>query len=280
MCPAAATHLYALLGKPVAGNPTQEMFEAAFAADLGARYVSLEVEPAALADAVRGLRALGVRGAHVTVPHKVAVVPMLDRLTDAARLAGAVNCVKRERDELVGDNTDGKGFLSSLRRATDPEGKSAIVIGAGGAARAIVAELSLAGAARITVVNRTLAKAEEVAAAIGAPCEAARLTEQWTVPADAQIIVQATTVGMGDSQARLPLDWAEGDGIAADVVIAPRRTAFLHDAESAGRQTLDGLGMLVEQAVVGFRWWTGVEPNAEAMRDALVRVLGAQALAA
>jgi shikimate dehydrogenase len=266
------------LGMPVAGNPTEEMIEAAFAAaSLDARYVSLEVEEAALADAVRGLRALGVRGANITVPHKVTVVPMLDRLTEAARLAGAVNCIKRDGDALVGDNTDGKGFLSSLWSVADPQGKSAVVIGAGGAARAIVAELSLAGAARITVVNRTLATAEEIAAAVGAPCEAAQLTEPWTVPADAEIVVQATTVGMGDADARLPLLWSEGAGIAADVVIAPPRTAFLRAAEAAGRQTLDGLGMLVEQAVFGFRWWTGVEPDAEAMRDALIRELGAEA---
>jgi shikimate dehydrogenase len=276
--PAAATSLYMCLGKPVAGNPTEEMIEAAFAAaGLDARYVTLEVEDAALADAVRGLRALGVQGANITVPHKVAVVAMLDRLTEAARLAGAVNCIKRDGDALVGDNTDGKGFLSSLRRVTDPAGKSAVVIGAGGAARAIVAELSLAGAARITVVNRTLATAEEIAAAVGAPCEAAQLTEPWTVPADADIVVQATTVGMGDAEARLPLVWAEGAGIAADVVIAPPRTAFLRDAEAAGRRTLDGLGMLVEQAVFGFRWWTGVEPDADVMRDALIRELGVEA---
>ena len=137
---------------------------------------------------------------------------MLDRLTEAARLAGAVNCIKREGDALIGDNTDGKGFLSSLRSLTDPAGKSTVVIGAGGAARAIVAELSLAGAARITVVNRTLAKAEEVAAAIGPPCEAVQLTEPWTVPRDAEIVVQATTVGMGDADARLPLVWPEGAG--------------------------------------------------------------------
>ena len=276
--PAAATSLYICLGKPVAGNPTQEMIEAAFvAAGVDARYVTLEVEEAALADAVRGLRALGVRGANITVPHKVAVVAMLDRLTEAARLAGAVNCIKREGDALVGDNTDGKGFLSSLRSVTDPKGKSAVVIGAGGAARAIVAELALAGASPITVVNRTLATAEEIAAAIGSACEAVQLTEPWTVPADAAIVVQATTVGMDDANARLPLVWPEAAGIAADVVIAPPHTAFLRDAEAAGRRTLDGLGMLVEQAVFGFHWWTGVEPDADVMRDALLRELGAEA---
>jgi shikimate dehydrogenase len=242
--PAAATTLYALIGKPVAGNPTEEMLEAAFAAaELRSRYVSLEVEPDALADAVRGLRAVGALGFHVTVPHKVAVVPLLDRLSDAARLAGAANCVKREGDELVGDNTDGRGFLESLRRVVEPRGATAVVIGAGGAARAIVAELSLAGAARVTVVNRTLARAEEVCA--DGRCVAAELTEPWTVPADVDVVVQATTVGMGDDEARLPIVWSEGEGVAADVVISPPRTAFLRDAEAAGRTTIDGLGMLV-----------------------------------
>ncbi len=281
MSPAAPTSLYVLVGKPVAGNPTQEMLEAAFAAaGLDARYVSLEVEPDALPDAVRGLRGLGVRGAHVTVPHKVAVVPLLDRLTQAARLAGAVNCIKRDGDELIGDNTDGRGFLTSLRGVADPKGTTAVVIGAGGAARAIAAELRLAGAARITIVNRTLERAEQVAAAIGPPCEAVRLTEPWAIPATARVVVQATTVGMGDAEARVPLVWPGGEGIAADVVIAPPRTAFLRDAEASGRLTLDGLGMLVEQAVIGFRWWTGLEPDAGAMRRALVRELGAEALAA
>jgi shikimate dehydrogenase len=270
--PAAATSLYALIGKPVAGNPTEEMLEAAFAAaGLDARYVSLEVEPAALADAVLGLRALGARGFHVTVPHKVAVVPLLDRLTEAARLAGAVNCVKREGNTLVGDNTDGRGFLESLRGVVDPRGTTAVVIGAGGAARAIVAELSLAGVAHTTVVNRTLARAEELCA--DGRCKAAALTDPWTVPTGAAVVVQATTVGMGDAEARLPLVWPEGGGVAADVVISPSRTAFLRDAEAAGRTALEGLGMLVAQAAAGFRWWTGLEADAGAMRAALVREL-------
>jgi shikimate dehydrogenase len=270
--PAAATSLYALIGKPVAGNPTEEMLEAAFAAaGLDARYVSLEVEPDALADAVGGLRALGLGGFHVTVPHKVAVVPLLGRLTEAASLAGAVNCVKRDGDTLVGDNTDGRGFLESLRTVVDPRGISAVVIGAGGAARAIVAELSLAGAARIAVVNRTVERAEELCA--DGLCEAAALTDRWMIPAGVDVVVQATTVGMGDEDARLPLVWPDGEGVAADVVISPPRTAFLRDAEAAGRTTLDGLGMLVAQAAVGFRWWTGLAADTDAMRAALVREL-------
>jgi shikimate dehydrogenase len=280
--PAAATKLFAVLGLPVAGNPTQEMVEAAFA-EAGiddARYVSLEVEPSELAEAVRGARALGMRGLNLTVPHKVAVAPLLDELTQAARLSGAVNCVKREGDLLVGDNTDGRGFLASLRTLVDPSGLTAVVIGAGGAARAIVAELALARAKRITVANRSLPKAEELAASIGeatdVTCDAAELTEPWDVPVGADVVVQATTVGMGDAAARLPLRWphARSGAVAADVVFSPPRTAFLHDAETHGYRVLDGLGMLVEQAVIGFHWWLGVEPDRAAMRGALEQELG------
>jgi shikimate dehydrogenase len=273
--PAQPADVYALIGDPVAGNPTQQMLEAAFAAaGIAAQYVSLTVEPDELEDAVRGARALGFAGLHVTAPHKVAVVPLVDRLTPAAGLAGAVNCVKREGAELVGDNTDGRGFLESLRATVDPAGARAVVIGAGGAARAIVAELALAGAGHVLVVNRTLAAAEEVARA-SPVFEAAQLTDDWPVPVAADVVVQATTVGMGDPAARLPLRWRarERPAVAADVVIEPR-TAFLEDAAAAGYATLDGLGMLVEQAVIGFRWWTGREPDAVAMRAAVEGELG------
>jgi shikimate dehydrogenase len=278
--PAAATTLFGVIGKPVAGNPTQEMIEAAFvAAGVDARYVSLEVEPDDLGDAVRGIRALSFAGINVTVPHKVAVVPLLDRITPGASVSGAVNCIKREGDELVGDNTDGKGFLDSLRGVSEPRGANAVVIGAGGAARAIAAELALAGAAHVTVVNRSVEAAADVAAAVGratgVPFAHERLTDGWALPADADVVVQATSVGMGDAEARLPLRWSgpAGAAVAADVVFDPPDTAFLRDARACGYRTLDGLGMLVEQAVIGFRWWTGVEADRAAMSEALVREL-------
>lgn len=281
MSPAIATRLFGVIGRPVAGNPTQEMIEAAFAAaGVDARYVSLEVVPSALGDAVRGIRALGFEGIHVTVPHKVAVVRLLDRVTEAARLAGAVNCVKRENDLLVGENTDGKGFVDSLRQVHDPKDSVAVVIGAGGAARAIVAELALAKTSRIVIANRSVGKAADFARIItaqtGVICESAALTSPWTIPRDAQIVVQATTVGMTDANASVALDWsqASGDAVAADVVIASAPTAFLRDAKEHGHRILAGLGMLVEQAVIGFRWWIGIEPDRSAMRGALERELG------
>jgi shikimate dehydrogenase len=254
------------------------MVEAAFAAaGVDARYVSLEVQPDELVEAVRGVRALNFAGINVTVPYKVAVVPLLDRITPGARVSGAVNCVKRESNELVGDNTDGKGFLESLREVAEPRGANAVVIGAGGAARAISAELALAGAARVTVVNRSAERGAEVAAAVaegtGVQSGSEELTDGWAVPPDADVVVQATTVGMDDPSARLPLSWSRGSGVAADVVIAPE-TGFLREAREHGYATLNGLGTLVEQAVVGFRWWTGAEPDRAVMRAALERELG------
>jgi shikimate dehydrogenase len=278
--PAAPTSLYGLIGLPVAGNPTQEMLEAAFAAaGLDARYASFDVRAIHLADAVRGLRALGFHGAHVTVPHKVQVLPLLERLTSAAALAGAANCIKREEDLLVGDNTDGRGFVDSLRGHRDPAGATVAVIGAGGAARAIVAELALSGAVRIIVVNRTARRAADIAERIGAEtgvqCEPVQLTDPWVVPGDVHVVVHATTVGMVDPGERIAVDWSRvGRGaIAADIVISPS-TAFLREAEARGQQPLNGLEMLIEQAVIGFRWWTGIEPDKAVMRSALERELG------
>src|SRR5690606_29665959 len=138
----------ACLGQPVAGNPTQYMMERTFAAlDLDWRYLTLEVPPHYLGDAIRGMRAMGFRGGNVTKPHKMAVIQHLDGTSEAAGLMGAVNCIDRQGDQLIGENTDGKGFVQSLQEVTDPKDKRVVILGAGGAARAIAVELGLAGAA-------------------------------------------------------------------------------------------------------------------------------------
>src|SRR5688572_26057623 len=140
------------LGQPVAGNPTQYMMEKAFAAaGLDWRYLTCEVAPEKLAEAMQGLRALGFKGANFTIPHKVAVIQHLDELSPAAELMGAVNCVNRAGDKLVGENTDGKGFVQSLRTLIDPAGLYVVILGAGGAARAIAVELALAGVSEILI---------------------------------------------------------------------------------------------------------------------------------
>src|SRR5262249_9729187 len=149
-----------LFGQPVAGNPTQYMLEKAFAqAGLDWRYLTLEVSPENLPDAIHGFRAMGFRGANLTIPHKVAVIPLLDELSDAARRIGAVNCIARDGDKLRGENADGKGFLRSLQEIIDPGGKQIVIFGAGGAARAIAVEIALTKPAKITLVNRSADRA-------------------------------------------------------------------------------------------------------------------------
>ncbi len=273
--------IVAVFGQPVAGNPTQYMMEKAFA-DVGLdwRYLTLEVAPEHLGDAVLGMRAMGFRGCNLTIPHKVEVIQHLDRTSEAATLMGAVNCVNRIGDELVGDNTDGKGFVQSLRELTDPADKNVVILGAGGAARAIAVEVGLAGAANIAIVNRTQQRGEELASLINdkvsVPSKYVAWEGDYEVPPETEVLINATSIGLGDAEARVPLavETLESDMVVADVVFNPPATRLLRDAQQRGCPTLDGLGMLVNQAVIGFRIWTGQDANAEVMRDALEEFLG------
>jgi len=276
----AIQDLVCCMGQPVAGNPTQFMMERAFAAaGLEWRYLTLEVSPVQLADAVRGMRAMGFRGGNFTIPHKVAVVPLLDGLTPSAELMGAVNCVYRQEDKLIGDNTDGRGFVKSLREMTDPASKEIAILGAGGAARAIAVELGLTRPANITVVNRTPERGEELASLLRDKVGIAANSVVWhgdyAVPPTTQIVVNATSIGLGDGQARVPVDAGSltAEMIVADVIFNPPQTRFLREAASRGCRTLDGLGMLVNQAVIGFKIWTGVDPDPRVMREALEEYL-------
>ena len=268
------------LGQPVAGNPTQFMMERAFS-DLGLdwRYLTLEVAPENLADAVRGMRAMGFRGGNFTIPHKVAVIPHLDGLSQAAELMGAVNCVQRVGDKLLGENTDGKGFVQSLRGLTDPADKHIVILGAGGAARAIAVELGLAKPAEITIVNRNADRGEELARLLREKVHIAAKFTAWPgdydVPEGTHLLVNATSIGLGDEHARVPLNVSTlaPPTIVADVIFNPPATRLLRDAAARGCPTLDGLGMLVNQAVIGFQIWTGTPPDPKVMREALEEYL-------
>jgi shikimate dehydrogenase len=273
-------HIVCCMGQPVAGNPTQYMMEKAFAdASLDWRYLTLEVSAERLADAMRGLRGMGFRGANFTIPHKIAVIQHLDELSEAARLMGAVNCVKRVGDKLVGENTDGKGFVESLRTLVDPDGKRIVVLGAGGAARAIAVELALQGVSSMEIVNRTPDRGEPlaklIAEEVGKPCEFTHWVGDYEVTEGTDILINATSIGLGDSDAMVPIIPKSLDSkmIVADVVFNPPDTPFLQTAQERGCRTLDGLGMLVNQGVIGFRIWTGVEPNPVVMREALEEYL-------
>ena len=268
------------MGQPVAGNPTQYMMEQAFAAaGLDWRYLTLEVPPEKLADAVKGLRAMGFRGANFTVPHKVAVASLLDELSPAAELAGAVNCVNCVGGKLIGENTDGKGFVQSLREICDPAGKRVVIFGAGGAARAIAVELGLAGVAEITVVNRTLERGQELVDLlrdrVKIKTELVHLKGDYEMQPEADVLINATSIGLADAAARVPVaaSTLRPELIVADVVFNPSETWLLRTAAERGCKTLDGMGMLVNQAVISFKIWTGIDPDPEVMRDALEEFL-------
>jgi shikimate dehydrogenase len=269
-----------VLGQPVAGNPTQFIIERAFA-DVGLdwRYLTLEVPPQRLADAVRGVRALGFRGGNITMPHKVAVVEHLDELSEAASLIGAVNCIVNNDGRLIGENTDGKGFLESLRTVADPAGKNVVVLGAGGAARAIAIGLALAKAAEVTVVNRTPMRGEELAALLRDEAAIAANYAQWkgdyAVPPETDVLINGTSIGLFDENARVPvrLDTLRPGLVVADVIFNPASTRLLREARGRGATTLDGLGMLVNQAAIGFQLWTGIRPDTASMREALEEFL-------
>lgn len=258
------------------------MQERAFAAlGLNWRYITMEVPAGRLPDAVRGLRAMNFAGANCTLPHKVAVIPLLDRLTDTARKIGAVNTIVRQPDgTLLGENTDGKGFLWSVKETgKELKGARAVVLGAGGAARAAAVEMASAGAVHIVLVNRTLEKAQalaqHVAVQTGASAEAVAWHGPYAIPRDTQILVNATSIALfPDIEAVVPVDYEtlRRDMLVCDVIPNPPDTPFLRRARAAGAQTLDGLGMLVYQGAIAFRLWTDQEAPVAVMRAALQEV--------
>lgn len=269
-------------GQPVAGNPTQFMMEKAFErADLDWRYLTLEVPPENLVDAVKGLRAMGFCGGNLTIPHKVAVIPLLDRLSPAAEMMGAVNCMIREGNELIGENTDGKGFVQSLREIVDPAGKRIVLLGAGGAARAVAIETALAGAVQFTVVNRSIERGEALARLIQEKTKVPTSFIAWqgdySPPADTDVLINCTSIGLNDPSGRVPVDFSSiaSTCVVADVVFNPAETQFLRAAKTHGCKTLDGLGMLVNQGAIAFKRWTGVDPDTSVMRDAVEEFLEA-----
>ena len=269
---------------PAAENPTVAMVEAAYQHHgLNARYVNCEVAPEALGDAVRGAAAMGWAGFNCSIPHKVAVIDHLDELAESARIIGAVNCVVRRDGRWIGENTDGQGFLTSLRTVAEPAGQHVVVLGAGGAARAIAVETALAGAASITVVNRDRTRGEALAERIETSTPATAAYVPWTgpyrLPETAGILVNATSVGLypdGDALPDLDLGTLRPGLTVADVIPNPPDTALMKAATAAGCTTLDGLGMLVEQGRIGIRLWTGLTPDPAVMRDTLEAVFTAR----
>jgi shikimate dehydrogenase len=277
-----STRVVTLLGDPIAHTLSPALHNAAFAAlGLDWVYVALRVRPADLGAALAGVRALGLAGANVTVPHKQTVCAYLDELVDDAAVTGAANTIVRSGDRLVGHNTDVEGFRLALRSvvAEGVAGRSALVLGSGGAARAVVLALARERIGRLTVWARSPQRAAEVAAVAagqGAQPEAegralAALTAADAAAAD--LLVNATTLGM-EGAGKVPavlVDNVRVDQIVYDVVYGRRPTALVAAACSRGARTVDGARMLVEQAAVAFGLWTGRQAPRRVMLDVIER---------
>ena len=275
--------LTAVFGDPVDGNPTGVMEEAAYAKlGLNFRYLTVRVLPEDLATAFAGAKAMDMTGLNLTMPHKIKIIPLLDRLTEAARIIGAVNTVYRDGDTWIGENTDGKGFVRALElEGVSLQGKRVALLGAGGAARAIGVECALAGAASITVINRTEAHGKELAALISGqtPAEGTYLPWQGDVkiPEGTDIVIQATCAGLHPNGGEMPavdLSTIHEGMVVADVVFNPVMPRFLQEAKARGAKVVTGIGMLVQQGALNFTLWTGREAPVQVMYDTLEREFG------
>lgn len=259
-----------VIGSPVEHSLSPVIHNAAFASlDLDWSYFAVVVPEGMAPAAVSAMRALRLAGMSVTMPHKAAVIGAVDRATPTAERLGAVNCLRWRGTQIEGENTDGAGFLDSLvvDHGWSPEGRRAVVLGAGGAARAIVAALADAGAAEVGVVNRSPDRAATAAALAG---NRGRVVDADAVDG-AELVVNATPVGMGDDTG-LPVDTDRlGPGqVVADIVYEPIETGLLAAARARGAMPVSGIGMLVHQAAHAFRAWTGEEAPVAAMSAAVV----------
>jgi shikimate dehydrogenase len=271
--PTGTTRLAAVIGHPVRHSLSPVLHNAAFEAlGLDWVYLAFDVAPGGAAAALDAMRTLGVDGLSVTMPHKADVAASVDVPSGAVRALQACNCVVRLGDgRLAGENTDGGGFVDSVREAGhDPAGRRCVVLGAGGAARAVVAALADAAAADIAVVNRSQDRAVE-AARLAAPVGRVGALDDVR---SAHLVVNATSVGMGEDRSLpCPAELLGPGQVVADLVYHPLETAWLAAGRARGAAGVDGLGMLVHQAARAFTLWTGVPAPVAVMRAAALAEL-------
>jgi shikimate dehydrogenase len=269
------TRVAAVIGSPVRHSLSPALHNAGFeAGGIDWVYTAFEVAPGAAGDALEAMRVLGFGGLSVTMPHKEMVADLVDELDPAAAALRSVNTVVPIGEgRLKGYSTDGAGFVASLEsQGVDVAGKKVVVLGAGGAARAIIDALARTGAAAISVVNRSAARAHaaaELARGIGVVGAASDI-------ADCDIVVNATSVGMGSEELPCDAGLLHPAHVVADIVYHPRCTALLTAAQQRGARTIEGLGMLVHQAVLQQQLWTGISPDPAVIWAAAERQLAAR----
>jgi shikimate dehydrogenase len=285
-CPVSSATLIekcCLIASPVAGNPTHFMVEQAFLlAGLDWRFMSFEVDPADLGDAMRGIRALGFRGVKVAEPHQVTVLEYLDELTDRARLCGSVNCVTAHGGRLMGDNTEGLALVALVRAHTELAGRKAMIVGAGRLARVIAVALAQAGVAAIAVASRSPESGRRLVSLIESESSSAASLVEYSerqaikIPADVTLLVNASSLSTDDPAATLPIELTPrpSQGVVVDVSYSSPSTWLIQEAAKRDYPVIDGVDLYVEQTALAFGTWTGVEPDKIAMREAVEEFLG------
>ena len=271
-----------MLGHPVAENPIDRMFDAVYAHyGLNWQFWKSDVPSVALLRlAVAGLAPLGYRGVGITVPYKVEVIPLLDDINDDVKAIGAANYLTIENGRLIGHNNDGKGVVKAIEKQRRLKDQHVVMLGAGGAGRAMAVEIAWAGAAQLTLVTRREDQGREVAERITAVSGVPAHWQAWNspvqVPAGTSVLMNATHLGCAPELEAVPIDWSSVDPgcLAVDVITNPRLTPFLQMAKEHGCGVVDGVEMLVQLAIQLFTLWTGIVPEEEVFQRAVADALG------
>ncbi len=272
--------VYGVIGSPIAHSMSPEMHNDLFSFyQMNARYHAFHVKPENLADAIKGFRAIGISGFNVTIPHKIEIIDLLDEVCEIAANIGAVNTVVNEDGKLVGYNTDGLGFVTSLRKKVDHlENSRVLIIGAGGAARGIYITLAAEGVKNIDITNRTHEKAEELIST----CKFSAVSNSLSIEqaekdlANYDIIVNTTSIGMHPEIDAIPINltYLSPNAVVSDIIYNPLKTKLLREAEQK-RATIDnGVGMFVYQGALAFEKWTGIFPDTTRMEAIVMKKLG------
>lgn len=268
--------ILAIIGHPVDRDPSQYVLHQAFmVGNMDWRYITLDVAPENLADAIRGMRAMGFAGGNIANPHKESVVALLDAVTPVVAEVGTVNVFCREGEGLTGDNSEGKAVVTAILEQTDPQGKEVVLVGAGRVGRAIAFELAcLSNPPSLIVYDQEAGRAEALRALYAAKCAAAchvhDCTEPLTLPREAEILIQATSGGDERPNTPVPLDvdLLPKNALVVDLTLRPDPTWLTVRAKERGCTVIDGLGILVAQEAINYRLWTGQEPRRDIMREA------------
>lgn len=272
--------MFGVIGDPIGHSMSPAMHNDLFQLyNIDASYLPFQVLKDDLETAVKGLKALGASGFNVTIPHKTAIMPYLDKIDPLAQAIGAVNTVKNENGMFIGYNTDGPGFVKGLEGlAADLEERSALIIGAGGAARAIYFSMAKAGINRIDLYNRTIKKAEELVETCPYQVKSRVLDRANTerLLGEYQLIVQTTSIGMVPEVdfSPLTLENVSSKALVSDIIYNPLKTKLLKEAASKGAATQNGIDMFVYQGALAFEHWTGIFPDTERMKAHVLKQLG------